>query len=134
MRFFDIGLCARKPATGLELLRHPRVERLRFAREHENWSNKEWSHILFLDEWRVCLRAPDGRERIYRRTGEHFFQNHFSLKVMEAVRWWLGWRKFWSSDGLGYNEQWGDYSRWVHNKSFRTFCTVHQRWFHADAW
>lgn len=80
-RLFDIGLRSRRPATGLELLRQHRVGRLRFAREHENWGNEEWSNILFTDESRFCLRTPDGRERIYRRTGERFLQNHFSPRV-----------------------------------------------------
>lgn len=80
-RLFDIGLRARRPATGPELLRNHRVERLRYAREHEYWGNEEWSNILFTDESRFCLRSPDGRERIYRRTGERFFQNHFSPRV-----------------------------------------------------
>lgn len=80
-RLSDIGLHARRPATAPELLRNHRVERLRFAREHQNWGIDEWKNILFTDESRFCLKSPDGRQRIYRRTGERFEQNHFSPRV-----------------------------------------------------
>ncbi|CAH0550957.1 unnamed protein product [Brassicogethes aeneus] len=38
----------------------------------------EWKNILFTKEAMFCLKSPDGRQRIYRRTGERFEHNHFS--------------------------------------------------------
>ncbi|CAH1384644.1 unnamed protein product, partial [Tenebrio molitor] len=31
---------------------------------------REWGRILFTDESRFCLRSPNGRQRVWRRTGE----------------------------------------------------------------
>lgn len=73
-RLKEYGLSARRPANGPELTRGHRVERLRFAREHRNWGIEEWSKVLFSDESRFCLRSPDGRQRVWRRTGERFAQ------------------------------------------------------------
>lgn len=71
-RLEERDLRAKRPARGPELERHHRVARLRFAREHVNWTTEQWSKVLFTDECRVALRAPDGRERVYRRRGERF--------------------------------------------------------------
>lgn len=66
----DLHAC--RPARAPKLERYHRVARLRFAREHANWSLEDWGNVLFTDESRVALRAPDGRERVYRRRGERF--------------------------------------------------------------
>lgn len=71
-RMEERDIRAKRPARGPELERHHRVARLRFAREHVNWTLDQWSKVLFSDECRVALRAPDGRERVYRRRGERF--------------------------------------------------------------
>lgn len=71
-RLNEAELRSRRPAKKLRLLRHHRRERLRFAREHLNWTVEQWSNVLFTDESRVCLRSPDGRERVYRRPNERF--------------------------------------------------------------
>jgi hypothetical protein len=54
-----------------------RVARLLIAHEHRNWGIKEWGRILFTDESRFCLRSPDGRQRVWRRTGERLAQCNF---------------------------------------------------------
>ena len=79
-RLREMDLLSKGPATGPELTRNHRTQRLRYAREHQNWGFEEWSNILFSDESRFCLRSPDGRQRIYRRSGERFLQNHFSTR------------------------------------------------------
>lgn len=71
-RLNEADLRSRRPAKKPRLLRHHRRERLRFAREHLNWTVEQWSNVLFTDESRVCLRSPDGRERVYRRANERF--------------------------------------------------------------
>lgn len=71
-RIQECNLRARRPARGPELERHHRVARLQFAREHENWTLEQWGNVLWTDECRAALRAPDGRERVYRRRGERF--------------------------------------------------------------
>lgn len=73
-RLNEVGLRSRRPATGPVLLPVHRAARLRFAREHENWTVDDWSSLLFTDESRVSLRSPDGRERVWRRPGERYAQ------------------------------------------------------------
>ncbi|KAJ4435439.1 hypothetical protein ANN_18054 [Periplaneta americana] len=58
------GLISSRPATGPRLLRRHRVERLRFANDHRDWRNGQWSCVLFTDESRFNLCSPDGRERV----------------------------------------------------------------------
>ncbi|KAJ4446924.1 hypothetical protein ANN_13625 [Periplaneta americana] len=75
------GLISSRPATGPRLLRMHRVERLRFANDHRDWRNGQWSCVLFTDESRFNLCSPDGRERVWRRTGERFSQCWISENV-----------------------------------------------------
>jgi transposase len=71
-RLAEQNLFSRKPAAVPLLTRRHRVARLNFAREHRDWTYADWSKVLFSDESRFCLYSPDGRERIYRRSGERF--------------------------------------------------------------
>lgn len=71
-RLVEGGLTSRRPATGPRLLARHRRTRLQFARLHVNWTLRQWSDVLFTDESRFCLRAPDGRERIWRRRNERY--------------------------------------------------------------
>lgn len=80
-RLHEANLRARRPATGPELLREHRTNRLLFARQHINWNRQDWRQVLFSDESRFCLRSPDGRERVWRRQGERFAQCNFSERV-----------------------------------------------------
>lgn len=75
------GLISSRPATGPRLLRMHRVERLRFANDHRDWRNGQWSCVLFTDESRFNLCSPDGRERVWRRRGERFSQCCISENV-----------------------------------------------------
>lgn len=49
-----------------------REARLNFAMRHQSWNIRDWSRVLFTDECRFYLRAPDRRERVYCRPGELF--------------------------------------------------------------
>lgn len=80
-RLNDYGLTSHPSATGPLLSREHRVERLRFAREHLNWTQEDWSLVLFSDESRFCLRSPDGREKVWRRRGERYAPCTFSPRV-----------------------------------------------------
>lgn len=64
----------KRPATGPKLTPAHRAARLRFAREHVDWTDEQWSSVLFSDESRVCLHGSDKRGRVYRRPGERFAQ------------------------------------------------------------
>ncbi|KAJ4427936.1 hypothetical protein ANN_23946 [Periplaneta americana] len=75
------GLISSRPATGPRLLRMHRVKRLRFANDHRDWRNGQWSCVLFTDESRFNLCSSDGRERVWRRRGERFSQCCISENV-----------------------------------------------------
>ncbi|KAJ4426246.1 hypothetical protein ANN_27058 [Periplaneta americana] len=75
------GLISSRPATGPRLLRMHRVERLRFANDHRDWRNGQWSCVLFTDESRFNLCSPHGRERVWRKRGERFSQCCISENV-----------------------------------------------------
>ncbi|KAJ4439301.1 hypothetical protein ANN_07423 [Periplaneta americana] len=80
------GLISSRPATGPRLLsRMHRVEQLRFANDHRDWRNGQWSCVLFTDESRFNLCSPDGRERVWRRRGERFSQCCISENVPYGV-------------------------------------------------
>lgn len=92
-RLQEVGLKACRPAAGPKLLPRHRVARLQFAREHLNWNLVQWSTVLFTDESRFCLHSPDGRERVWRRTGERFAECTFNPRVSHgggSVMVWAG--------------------------------------------
>ena len=80
-RLEERGLRARRPASGPQLLPRHRRARLEFAREHLNWTIAQWGNVLFSDESRFCLRGSDGRERVWRRTGERYAECTMSERV-----------------------------------------------------
>ncbi|CAH2087783.1 unnamed protein product [Euphydryas editha] len=71
-RMEEVNSRARRPARGPQLLPQHRAARLQFAREHANWSHEQWARVLFTDECRIALNAPDGRQRVWRRKGERY--------------------------------------------------------------
>lgn len=92
-RLQEVGLNACRPATGPKLLRHHRVARLQFAREHVNWNLGQWRNVLFTDESRFCVHSPDGRKRVWRRAGERFSACTFSSRLSHnggSVMVWAG--------------------------------------------
>jgi transposase len=92
-RLQESGLKACRPATGPKLLPRHRVARLQFAREHLHWNLAQWSSVLFTDESRFCLNSPDGRVRVWRRTGERFSECTFIPRLSYgggSVMVWAG--------------------------------------------
>lgn len=71
-RLRESGIRARVAVTVPHLTRAHRVARLRFAREHVNWTINDWAHVLFTDESRFSLFASDRRIPVYRRDGERY--------------------------------------------------------------
>lgn len=80
-RLAESGLTPRRPATGPQLTTAHRISRLEFAREHLHWTTEQWSNILFSDESRIGLYGADGRDRVYRRSGERYAECTFSERV-----------------------------------------------------
>lgn len=92
-RLNEFGLSSRRVASGPLLTRDHRVARLRFARDHLNWSFDAWKRVLFSDEVRIALNSPDGRARTWRRSGERFAQCNIIPRVAfggGSIMFWGG--------------------------------------------
>ena len=53
-----------------------RSERLKFAKEHENWSVEDWKKVIWSDESPFMIKYR-GRKRIWRAPNERCFFLHF---------------------------------------------------------
>lgn len=76
-------LAARRPYRGNMLTAPRRQRRLEWCRQHSRWTRRQWNGVLFTDESRFCIDRADGRERVWRRTGERYAD----CCVREADRW-----------------------------------------------
>jgi len=76
-------LQARRPCRGPVLNRVNRRNRLRWCRQHQHWTQQQWSRVIFSDESRFCLSSADGRERVWRRRGERYAR----CCIREFNRW-----------------------------------------------
>ncbi|GFX79503.1 transposable element Tcb2 transposase [Trichonephila clavipes] len=63
------GLYARRPAVCVPLTRQHRTDRLQFCREHHNWTEQDWTCVLFSDESRFSLSSDCRRQLIWRESG-----------------------------------------------------------------
>ena len=77
------GMTSRRPNRGPILTHRRRQLGLEFPRTHVRWSRDMWNSVLFTDESRSCLDQPDGRIRVWRRTGER----HAQCYVIAGDRW-----------------------------------------------
>ncbi|GFV72906.1 HTH_Tnp_Tc3_2 domain-containing protein [Trichonephila clavipes] len=57
-------LYARVPPVGVPLSVQSRGARLKWCREHDNWTDSDWGNVLFIDESRFALEPDDKRIRI----------------------------------------------------------------------
>ncbi|ENN73762.1 hypothetical protein YQE_09631, partial [Dendroctonus ponderosae] len=60
------NMTPKTPAIGPKLTPAHRQARLRFARDHLNWTLEQWGSVLFSDEARICLRGSDRRRKVFR--------------------------------------------------------------------
>lgn len=80
-RLKEVGLNPKRPARVPRLLPRHKIRRLQFAKAHANWNEHQWGKILFTDETRIQLWKPDGRGRVYRRSGERFAECNLAQNV-----------------------------------------------------
>lgn len=71
-RLNEGNLRARHPARVPLLTTAHKMDRLRFAQDHVNWTLEDWKRVLFSDEVRVGLNSSDGRVYTWRRPGERY--------------------------------------------------------------
>lgn len=48
-----------------------RLKRLKFAKEHKDWTEAQWSNVLWSDKSKFNMVASDGVRYVRRRPGEH---------------------------------------------------------------
>ncbi|GFW88762.1 HTH_Tnp_Tc3_2 domain-containing protein [Trichonephila clavipes] len=63
------GLYARRPAVCVPLTRQHRTARFQWCREHHNWTEQDWTCVLFSDESRFSLSSDCRRQLIWRESG-----------------------------------------------------------------
>ncbi|GFV38178.1 transposable element Tcb2 transposase [Trichonephila clavipes] len=63
------GLFAYRPERCLPLKVDHRRHRLQWCREHKNWTNDQWSRVIFTDESRFSTRRNSQRVLIWREIG-----------------------------------------------------------------
>ncbi|GFT60394.1 transposable element Tcb2 transposase [Trichonephila clavipes] len=68
-RLHEGGLYARRPMVCIPLTPHPRAARRRWAAEHRDWEQHDWSQVLFIDESRFSLECDTRRVLVWRDRG-----------------------------------------------------------------
>jgi len=69
-RLFTAGLKAKVPRKKPYLNVKQRMKRVQWAREHVNWTQEQWSKVIFSDESKISLFGSDGIQYVRRRVGE----------------------------------------------------------------
>ncbi|GFW65463.1 transposable element Tcb1 transposase [Trichonephila clavipes] len=68
-RLHEGGLYARRPMVCIPLTLRHRVARRRWAAEHRDWEQHDWSQVLFTDESRFSLECDTRRVLVWRDRG-----------------------------------------------------------------
>ncbi|GFW60352.1 transposable element Tcb2 transposase [Trichonephila clavipes] len=68
-RLHEGGLYARRPMVCIPLTPRHRVARSRWAAEHRDWEQHDWSQVLFTDESRFSLECDTRRVLVWRDRG-----------------------------------------------------------------
>ena len=97
MRLREQGLRSRRLAVQICLAAAHRRRRLAWCRAHVKWTRAQWSQVLFTDESRFTLSFHDGRNRVWRRTGER----HQDATIVEHDRYGGGSIMVWG--GISYH-------------------------------
>ncbi|GFY06116.1 transposable element Tcb1 transposase [Trichonephila clavipes] len=63
------GLYARRPVVCVPLTTQHCTARLKWCREHHNWTEQDWAFVLFSDESRFSLSSDCRRQLIWRESG-----------------------------------------------------------------
>ena len=82
-RLRNTGMLARRPHQSIPLTPRHKLKRLRWARCHLRYTQRQWGKVLFSDESKFNVSRADGRHRVYRRNGERYTDQC----VMPRDRW-----------------------------------------------
>lgn len=81
-RLNEKGLYARKPRVCVSLSSQHKRDRFNWCKEHQNWSQHQWSNVLFTDESRFSFTGDSKRVYIWRESGTR----NYSSNIMERDR------------------------------------------------
>ena len=82
-RLRNTRMLARRPHQSIPLTPRHKLERLRWARRHLRYTQRQWGKVLFSEESKFNVSRADGRHRVYRRNGERYTDQC----VMPRDRW-----------------------------------------------
>ncbi|GFT06453.1 transposable element Tcb2 transposase [Trichonephila clavipes] len=68
-RLHEGGLYARRPMVCIPMTPHHRAARRRWAAEHRDWEQHDWSQVLFTDESQFSLESDTRRVLVWRDRG-----------------------------------------------------------------
>uniref|UniRef100_A0AAR2JEB8 Transposase Tc1-like domain-containing protein n=1 Tax=Pygocentrus nattereri TaxID=42514 RepID=A0AAR2JEB8_PYGNA len=89
-RLRELGFKSRVPAVKPMLNKKQMEKRLKWAKEHSEWTAEDWQKVVFSDESRFCISFGDQGPRVWRRCGETY--NHEcvkrSVKFPQSVMVW----------------------------------------------
>ena len=71
-RLRDMGYRSRIAATKPLLNKKQKEKRLKWAREHQDWTAEDWDHVIFSDESRFCLSFGDQAPKVRRKPHERY--------------------------------------------------------------
>lgn len=71
-RLSEFGLLGRVARHKPYISEKNRRARLQFAKDHLNWTEKQWSKVVFTDESKFNRMGSDGKIYVRRRTGEEY--------------------------------------------------------------
>jgi hypothetical protein len=69
-------LPARSPAKKPVLKKSHKQQRLRFAKQHQNWTVNDWRKVVFSDESRFNIFNPDGGTKVRRPPGKRLDERY----------------------------------------------------------
>ncbi|KAI4895463.1 hypothetical protein NFI96_023966 [Prochilodus magdalenae] len=89
-RLRELGFKSRVPAVKPMLNKKQMEKRLKWAKEHGEWTAEDWQKVVFSDESRFCISFGDQGPRVWRHGGETY--NHEcvkrSVKFPQSVMVW----------------------------------------------
>ncbi|GFV07096.1 transposable element Tc1 transposase [Trichonephila clavipes] len=98
-RLNEKGLYARKAKGMYFTVFTEKRDRFNRCKEHQNWTEHQWSHVLFTDESRFSLTGDSKRVYIWRESGTR----NDPSNIVERDRF-----------GSGGVMVWGDNDRWTY--------------------
>jgi len=99
-RLRELGLYGRRPACKPYVSEKNRKTRLEFAKEHLNWTVKEWSNVIWTDESKFNLYGSDGIQYIRRPIAKRFDPQYMKPTVKHGGGNVMVWGAF-SFRGIG---------------------------------